>query len=83
VTQPIDPQFAESARCPDSDCPGVGEPESDGFVSWCECQVCGLIFAYRRNAGADTDGVCAVGVPDGVRLAGCHQYGTPTTRRIR
>ncbi len=58
----------------------LAEPEGDGEHRWHECPVCGYAFGWHRatptlaaaavgGSGAKSDGVCAVGVPEGLRRA--------------
>ena len=60
---------AEPCANPDCDNEFV-EPESDGDVSYLECEVCGYAWGYRRlEERTRIDGSCSLGVPESVRRA--------------
>lgn len=61
---------ASKGRCPDPDCRGTTEPEQDGDVLYDECVVCGFALNWRRAEDPEqSDGRCAVGIPEDVRRA--------------
>lgn len=51
----------------------VAEPEQDGEHQYHHCTVCGYDFGFRKAVptavAVNSDGVCAVGVPEDLRRA--------------
>jgi hypothetical protein len=64
-----DSWIEETVPCKDPDCPGRGEPETDGDVRYYTCLACGFEFGYSKMPQPADSGVCAIGVPEQVRRA--------------
>lgn len=62
---------ADSTPCADPGCRGRAEPEQGGDYTFFECETCGYAFGFTRtgNALANSNGACAVGVPEDIRRA--------------
>lgn len=58
----------QTAACGDPECEGYAEQEVDGDHRYMECTTCGFTWGYER-VGEASDGTCAIGVPEPIRLA--------------
>lgn len=55
-------QLSGSRACPDPECGGTGEPETDGDITYNACTTCGYTFDYQRRS-TGTQPTCAAGIP--------------------
>ncbi len=57
--------------CFDPECAGMGEPESEGDLSWFTCEVCNSEYGYERIPQTQaSENSCQLGVPESVRRIG-------------
>lgn len=54
--------------CPDQECGGLAEPESDLELHFYACSECGYEFGYQRVSDEEAD-TCQLGVSEDVRRA--------------
>lgn len=65
-------QTSDSA-CFDPECEGIGEPESEGDLTWFTCDTCNSEFGYVRipkTPAQEAAGSCQLGVPEAIRKIG-------------
>lgn len=66
---------ADARACANPECENpMVEPDTDGEVSYFECEMCGFAFGYQKLPGMRIEGSCALGVPEQVRKAASAPY---------